>query len=338
MSKLSLYNSIKTPIESILTLDYQAFKTNPGSYQAWGNLDTSDFFDSFEDLTSTLKSAIDNNVFDKLSVNVLTALPGALTNAFTSLQQLFTQKNQNVFNNAFQQVEGLRANLMAWGVFYLVQVGKKLLEKEKVIDQQVAILLNSNKEINTIKENVEKLIEPAVAGSLSKSFSDRKDALTTKQQRWFWLSVFAAFLSIAATFFVVTSIVGVLSNDLIIEILKNTTNGSNTFLWPTVVLRVGVLFPIFALFSFSFAQYKKERDLEEEYAHKAAVATSLPNYGNLAVDKTVKDQILSEASKIIFTSPTKTKTERDSKSKEAADQINEMLISIQKIIAKTGGQ
>ena len=337
MSRQNLYNPIKTAIDSIFSLDYQAFKSNPGNHQPWNNLDTNDFFDSFEDLTATLRSVVENNVLDRLPFNVLNALPGNLTNVYNSFQQLFTQKNQNVFNNAFQQMEGLRLTLMTWGIIYLAQVGKKLFDKEELIDQQVTKLLTSNMEIDTIKENVEKLIEPAVAGSLSKSFSDRKDALAIKQNRWFWVSVVTAFISMIATYWVVTSIVGVFSNDLVIEAMKDSAQGSEKILWPTIFLRVGILFPIFALFSFSFSQYKKERDLEEEYAHKAAVATSLPNYGNLAVDKTVKDQILSEASKIIFTSPIHTKLERNSKKKDSADQTNEMLSSIQKIISKSAG-
>jgi hypothetical protein len=84
----------------------------------------------------------------------------------------------------------------------------------------------------------------------------------------------------------------------------------------------------------SFAQYRKERILEEEYAHKAAVATSLPNYGDLAVDNQVKDQILSEASKVIFTSPSNEKKEPSDDQIVGLEQINRLMVSINKLVPK----
>jgi hypothetical protein len=95
-----------------------------------------------------------------------------------------------------------------------------------------------------------------------------------------------------------------------------------------------VLLPIYSIFVFSFLQYKKERDLEEEYAHKAAVATSLPNYGSLAVENGVKDQILSEASKVIFTSPSPKKVSSGKEETIGVSQINSLLSNIQKLIPK----
>src|ERR1043166_3168662 len=268
MSRQSLYPPIKNAIDALVNLDYQSFKNNPGAYQPWNNLDLNDFFESYDDLISILKSATENNAFEKLPFNLLNSLSGLLTTALNSVQQLFTQKNQNVFNAALSQIETLRYNLNAWGITYLGQIGKRLSEKEKVIDEQIAKLITGTKDIDRIKQNVENLIEPAVAGSLSKSFSDRREALARRQNGWFWVSVIAALLTITATYFVVTSIVGIFSNDLVLQALKDGVNGSEKILWPTMFLRVGILFPIFSLFYYSFSRYKKERDLEEEYAHK----------------------------------------------------------------------
>jgi hypothetical protein len=337
MSKQIFFTPIKNAIDNFAALDYQAFKANPGTYQPWNNFDVNDFFQSYEDFLDVLKSANENNVFDKIPWNILNALPALLTALHNVIQQLFAQKNQSAFNTALQQLETVKTNFMSWGIVYLSQYGKRLSYKEKLIDEQIAKLLTTNKEIETIKQNVQKLIEPAVAGSLSKSFEDRKNALAKKQSRWFWLSVSSAIIGIIATVYVVTSIVGVFSNDLVLEALKDSAKGSEKILWPTMFLRIGILFPIFSFFYFSFNQYKKERDLEEEYAHKEAVATSLPNYGNLAVDTTVKDQILSEASKVIFMSPIHFTNDKEQKSKDGLEQVNSMLGNIQKLIPKANG-
>ena len=76
-----------------------------------------------------------------------------------------------------------------------------------------------------------------------------------------------------------------------------------TVAWGAAIVRAAILLPLFAIFAFAFSQYRRERELEEEYAHKAAVATSLPNYGDLARDAGVRDQIVSAATTVIFTSP-----------------------------------
>ena len=97
-------------------------------------------------------------------------------------------------------------------------------------------------------------------------------------------------------------------------------------------MRLGILFPVYSVSIFCFTQYRKERDLEENYAHKASVATSLPNYANLAVDSTVKDQILSEAAAVIFTSPTKEKTGKPADKEPKLKEINELVRSFEKFV------
>lgn len=104
-----------------------------------------------------------------------------------------------------------------------------------------------------------------------------------------------------------------------------------------MALRIGALLPIFSIFGLAFSQYRKERNLEEEYAHKSAVASSLPNYADLAVVDDVKDQILSEASSVIFVSPTSQSTGKSGKEVSVPiKDINELLGSIKKLIPGTG--
>ncbi|MEW8051465.1 MAG: hypothetical protein AB2809_13930 [Candidatus Thiodiazotropha sp.] len=337
MSKQQIIQPLETLKQNIVEMDYDTFFKEPGGpYQPWNNLDINDYQESVEKLNETLEQLFSTNILEEQPWNILHGMQGAMNNVFQHNQQLFQQKNDQAFQKALQQVEALRTNLQTWGINYLLQVGKDLEDKSRLIDAEIQKLLQNNKEIETIKENVNKLIEPAVAGSLSKSFSDRKNDLNTIQGRWFWASASAAIVAVSATIWVVASIVGFFQNTEVLEVLKNQEQ-SNQLIWSTVALRIGALLPIFSIFGLAFSQYRKERNLEEEYAHKSAVASSLPNYADLAVVDDVKDQILSEASSVIFVSPTSQSTGKSGKEVSVPiKDINELLGSIKKLIPGTG--
>jgi hypothetical protein len=96
-----------------------------------------------------------------------------------------------------------------------------------------------------------------------------------------------------------------LVKDLSKEVLQGQATGAGKTLdfWAVILLRTIVLLPVYAAFGFTFSQYRKEREYEEEYAHKAAVAHSLPNYGDLAREANVRDAIVTAATNVIFVSP-----------------------------------
>lgn len=104
-------------------------------------------------------------------------------------------------------------------------------------------------------------------------------------------------------------------------------------MWASVLLRSVVLIPLYAAFGFSFSQYKKERDFEEEYAHKAAVATSLPNYGDLTREPAVRDQIVTGATNVIFSAPTTRKSDPE-RSDKVISSMKELLDSVGKLLPK----
>ncbi|WP_281213490.1 hypothetical protein [Shewanella insulae] len=328
-----LEQQILTVVDNLLALDFSSFNENPPNLPPWNNLNLNDYLIAVDDLKKSIEGFKRDGFLSGIPWNILHSLHGQLSSAFTHSQNFINAKSQQQFHQAFQQVEGARTNLQTWGINYLYSLGKELEDKSQLLDDEIQKFLAHNREVESIKQNVNKLIEPAVAGSLSKSFENRKNDLNTNQNRWFWASVIAAITSLATTYFVVSSIIGVFDNDAVIELIKNSENGSGV-LWSSVLLRIGLLVPVYALFGFSFSQYKKERNLEEEYAHKAAVATSLPNYGDLAVDNQVKDQILSEASKVIFTSPSKEKIGKSNEKNVGLDQVNQLMASINKLVPK----
>lgn len=338
MPKETIVNQIKTSFENLERLNFEAFRQEPGNYNPWNNLDINDFFESYEDVISILRRAIDQDVLQKLPWNILNNLIGSINNVYQHCQNLFNAKgNQQHFQNALQHLETLRTQLNSWGIYYYSHLGSQLEEKSKLIDAELQKLLSNNREIETIKENVKNLIEPAVAGSLSKSFSDRKKDLNENQKKWFWVTVILAICCIVATVAIVSSIVSLFDNQKILEALQEyiKSNGAKSLILPVVMLRIAILLPLYSIFILAFMQYKRERNLEEEYAHKYAVATSLPNYGDLAVDDKVKDQILAEASQVIFVSPVKSERQKERESSKGIAELSELVKNLRGLVGKS---
>ena len=335
MSRGVLVHQGKLVFENIKGLDQSNLLTNPGNLQPWQNMTFEDFVESFNDMLKVLDSLYEDGILLNCPFNIVQGLNGQITNVFNQLNAFNGNKVQQHFHAAFQHVESLRTQIQQWGLRYEAVLGQDIEERSKIIDDELTKILSNKSEIDSIKASVNSLIEPAVAGSLSKSFSDRKDALHKNQNRWFIVSIVTAAISLIATIVIVWSIVGVFSSDDVLKALEKGKNGTAGVVWSTIGLRIGALLPIYSIFLLSFLQYKKERDLEEEYAHKAAVATSLPNYGGLAVENDVKDQILSEASKVIFTSPSKKGNTGIKGETIGVTQLNGLLGNIQKLIPKT---
>ena len=335
MPSTQVEQQILTTTDNLLALDLSQIEEANLALAPWQNLTVNDYLSAVNDLKKSVKSFKQDGFLSDIPWNILHSLHGQLNNVFTHSQNFVNSKNQQHFHTAFQQVESARTNIQTWGINYLYTLGKELEGKSQLLDDEIQKFLSHNREVEVIKENVNKLIEPAVAGSLSKSFENRKDDLHINQKRWFWASVTTAVISLITTFCVVSSIIGVFDNEAVAALIKDAKNGAGV-LWSSILLRIGLLIPVYALFAFSFGQYKRERTLEEVYAHKAAVATSLPNYGNLAVDNEVKDQILSEASKVIFTSPSDNKkTDKKTENVVGLDQVNQLMGSINKLIPKS---
>lgn len=332
MSRTTLINQGKLMFENIKNLNQATLLKDPNNLQPWNGLDFEDFVISYQDMIDLLNAIYENEILENAPFNLINGLNSQLNVVHQHLRAFVANRAQGQFQNAFQHVENVRTNIQQWGFRYEAVLGRDIEKRSKLIDEEIAKLLSNKDEIESLKRNVSSLIEPAVAGSLSKSFSDRKNALNENQSRWFWASVIMAAISIIVTGVIVWSIVGIFNSEDVLKAIEANKNNVDGIVWTTIGLRVGLLFPIYSIFAFSFIQYKKERDLEEEYAHKAAVATSLPNYGSLAVEDNVKDQILSEASKVIFTSPSSRKQATEKEEKIGINQLNSLLSTIQRMI------
>jgi hypothetical protein len=184
-------------------------------------------------------------------------------------------KNKNteidgILKNLNSKVETLSLNIENNRTDFsnIKEVSKSLNEDIKVKIEEVNLTLETalenNKFIESRKSLIENLTGLAADGALGSKFGSRQGELDKKVKNWIFVLPFMTILTISWVIIVFTCLRANLSNEyfnLIVNILKTS--------------------PAFLLLGFVFSQYTKERNLQEEYAFKAAVAMTLTAYSNL---------------------------------------------------------
>lgn len=272
---------------------------------------------------AVMDSVISEDSLKMLPWNTYNSMTGVVQGAYNSFSAYQASRDQSSFQNFATSLDAFAYHLRMFGFAQLAHGQAKLEQTKATIDKELEKLLINNRDVEILKGEVRTLIAPAVAGSLSEAFTSRRNALLKGRVIW---AIIAGIGGVASVFYTYDFVAAVSE-----AMLKNgVASGSS---WPIALIRSVILIPVYAAFGFAFSQYKKERDFEEEYAHKAAVATSLPNYGDLAREPAVRDQIVTGATNVIFTSPTSRSKESD-KGGISLGGVKDLVDSIAKIGSK----
>ena len=325
MSKKSKIDQINSAFRTFNAQDVSSVLTDNVPIAEWEGLTKEDLIADFESCRRLLDDLIGSELLQTFPFTQLTQVFNSLTACNQHAPNLISNPNQGHFQNFAAQLDSLKYHLNLANVDYLLAAGKDLTEIRGAYEEETTKLETARNEVESLKERVGSLIEPAVAGSLSQSFSTRRSSLFVS--RVIWLIVWAI-AGVAAIYF---------THDLVRDLGANipgnqaaSTDGaaehvsSGSFYF--FLLRSATLVPIYLVFFFALNQYKKERNFEEEYAHKAAVAAALPSYGRLAEDDAVKDQIVTQASAVVFRSPVDRRSDgKDRAIDKAMDQVERII-------------
>lgn len=164
------------------------------------------------------------------------------------------------------------------------------------------------------------LLGKQAASSLFSTFKARKEELSKPVTRWicitFGMGVFALiWVSAVFTNFFgwVEGTIAISTEYLILNTLKSV--------------------PVIILLYFSIRQYVRERNMQEEYAFRSAIALTIQAYGDMVGDK--KHELIMAATSTIYTMPTNMKEKsfsffrkRDNGLIEIMKQLNETLKNV----------
>lgn len=167
-------------------------------------------------------------------------------------------------------------------------------------------------EATRIQTQLEKLLTPAIARDLQSTFRIRKIWL-------FWSTIVWLIITVGITSF------------LAWYIYKLFSNGDFSFELEKVIVAGIKLIPIITILYFAIRQFTKTRGLEEEYAFRESIATSLMAYAEqIKGDTNRKDQLIQETVNKLYESPTASNKILSTRNKSRADSNLKELIELVK--------
>lgn len=159
-------------------------------------------------------------------------------------------------------------------------------------DTQFAEIIQSASEkeqlILSKQQRIEELLGFAADGALGGTFSRRQGELAWPVRIWALVAISSAGFALWWVLHIFTLF---------------PSHGDGGFSWSITLLNVVRTSPAFALLFFAIAQYTKERNLQEEYAFKAAVAMTVTAYSDMIDVGAEKTAMLVSAIQGIYTPP-----------------------------------
>ena len=204
-----------------------------------------------------------------------------------------------------------------------------LNEKVKTLETQIADFAEKLKFVEDKRAFFEErniylqnLIGREVGVSLFETFKQRKTELTKPVNKWLWIVIGMSVLTFISIITIFTNGFGLWG-----EVLKDFT---------TIQLITNTIktFPFFFLLFYSISQYNKERNFQEEYAFKSAVALTIKAYADIVVDEKLKDEMIISSVNAVYKSPTVEKGRSKKESNEIFETAKELLGTAVDIVKK----
>lgn len=168
---------------------------------------------------------------------------------------------------------------------------------------------------------LEELIGREVGASLFETFKQRKTELNSSLNFWKWAVPIMSVLTVLWIFF----------------LFKNQTTITDINIWwQAFAINTLKSLPAILLLIFTINQYRKERNFQEEYAFKSAVALTIDAYANRLIDPVNKDKLISDAVLSVYKTPIEEKYPNQIKSKKTLDILKNATDTINRL-TKTGG-
>ena len=166
------------------------------------------------------------------------------------------------------------------------------------------------------------LIGREVGASLFETFKQRKKELEQPVVKWRRIVIGMAILTFIAIVAIFTNIFGLLGDvPQHIDTFRLITNSIKTL-------------PFFFLLFYSIAQYNKERNFQEDYAFKSAVALTIKAYADIIQKDELKDELIIKSVANVYKSPTIYKTKKTKEDNSIIETAKDLLTTAIEVMKK----
>lgn len=203
----------------------------------------------------------------------------------------------------------------------IIEYGKKIInqdtkynELKDSFEQSLNFVQGKEEYFEERNQYLDDLIGREVGASLFETFKQRKEELSPSVNFWKWA---VPILAIATV--------------LWIFILFYTGQGA-VLSYQVIIINSLKALPAIGLLLFGISQYSRERNFQEEYAFKSAVALTLNSYASQLRNEENKDQLIMSSVNEIYKTPIQHSKIKTSESKSLIDAIKELVDSTKNLV------
>lgn len=285
-----------------------------------------------EILLETLKVSIDNlNTFIGNKNSELEQISNLLTSARNNQEEIArllnssTEINQHISGIYSQQKEKLEEIKVETEKYQSALEGLKAInsefdKKKEDISAIFSDIFEKSKNFDRKLLELNEIIGKEGAVALFRTFNDRKKELIWPVRIWACCVIVTGILALTAIFAIFTNLFGILG------IPPEIT-------WEVLVVNSIKSLPIMVVLLFAIRQYVRERNFQEEYAFRSAIALTIQAYSELAGNK--RDELIFKAVSNIYQTPRTMKEKVSSifsiRSKDLSDSLKEISTTLKEM-------
>ncbi|CQR10206.1 TPA: hypothetical protein ACJFUB_000588 [Yersinia enterocolitica] len=203
----------------------------------------------------------------------------------------------------------------------IIECGKKIASQDTKFnglkasfEKSLDFVKGKEKYFEERNQYLDDLIGREVGASLFETFKQRKEELSPSVNFWKWAVPVLAIVTVVWIF-----------------ILFYTNQGA-VLSYQVIIINSLKALPVIGLLLFGISQYSRERNFQEEYAFKSAVALTLNSYASQLKNEENKDQLIMTSVNEIYKTPIQHSKIKASENKSLVDAVKELVDSTKNLV------
>lgn len=267
------------------------------------------FLEESQSQIKTYEALLQNLVSQNDSINNMFNSATGVVEKINSQLALAENKNSSIdkiFDDSEKTLDAIKLNISQYKEEY-GEISKKLNALNSSFDEKLAFVVGKEEYFKERNDYLDALIGREVGASLFETFKQRKNELAPSVNFW---KIAVPVLAIATV--------------LWIFFLFHLSEGQ-TMDYKLIIINSIKALPAIGLLLFGISQYNKERNFQEEYAFKSAVALTLKAYSEQLISEENKDALILSSVSSIYKSPIYHSKLKVEDGKSAIDSVSDLL-------------
>ncbi|EPN9382495.1 hypothetical protein ROM48_03335 [Cronobacter malonaticus] len=267
------------------------------------------FLEESQSQIKTYEALLQNLVSQNDSINNMFNSATGVVEKINSQLALAENKNSSIdkiFDDSEKALDAIKLNISQYKDEY-GEISKKLNVLNSSFDEKLTFVADKESYFKERNDYLDALIGREVGASLFETFKQRKNELAPSVNFWKFAVPVLAISTVLWIFF-----------------LFHLSEGQ-AMDYKLIIINSIKALPAIGLLLFGIAQYSKERNFQEEYAFKSAVALTLKAYAEQLISEENKDALILSSVSSIYKSPIYHSKLKVEDGKSAINSVSDLL-------------